>query len=102
MLALIVPLAQAAPPTGGSSLPSMLIPLVLIFVVFYFFMIRPQSRRDKERRAMIEAVKKGDKVVSVGGIHGTVVQVDEGSLLVQVDNNVKLRFEKNAVASVAS
>jgi preprotein translocase subunit YajC len=65
-------------------------------------MIRPQSRREKERKAMIDAVKKGDKVVTAGGIHGTVVQVDEGSLLVQVDQNVKLRFEKNAVASVAS
>lgn len=91
-------LAQADP-TGGFG---MFLPLVLIFIVFYFFMIRPQARRDKERRAMVEAVKKGDRIVTVGGVHGTVVQVDEASLLVQVDQNVKLRFEKNAVASVAS
>jgi preprotein translocase subunit YajC len=71
-------------------------------VVFYFFMIRPQARREKERRAMIDAVKKGDRVVTAGGIHGTIVQVDEGSLLIQVDQNVKLRFEKSAVASVAT
>ena len=81
---------------------SFLFPLLAIFIVFYFFMIRPQARREKERRAMIDAVKKGDKVVTAGGIHGTIIQVDEGSLLIQVDQNVKLRFEKSAVASVAA
>ncbi len=100
MLALYLTLAQAQQPPGGGL--SFLFPLLAIFVVFYFFMIRPQSRREKERRAMIDAVKKGDRVVTAGGIHGTVVQVDEGSMLIQVDQNVKLRFEKNAVASVAS
>lgn len=100
MIAFLIPLAQAQPAPGGGL--SFLFPLLAIFIVFYFFMIRPQSRREKERRAMIDAVKKGDRVVTAGGIHGTVVQVDEGSLLIQVDQNVKLRFEKNAVASVAS
>jgi len=80
----------------------MFLPLILIFVVFYFFMIRPQSRREKERRAMIDAVQKGDKVVTAGGIHGTVTQVDDTTLLVQVDGTVKLRFEKSAVQTVAS
>jgi preprotein translocase subunit YajC len=101
MLALILTLAQAQPAPAGGGL-SFLFPLLAIFVVFYFFMIRPQARREKERRAMIDAVKKGDKVVTAGGIHGTIVQVDEGSLLIQVDQNVKLRFEKSAVASVAA
>jgi preprotein translocase subunit YajC len=99
MLALILPIAQAQPPGGGLSF---LFPLLAIFVVFYFFMIRPQARREKERQAMIDAVKKGDRVITAGGIHGTVLQVDDGSMLVQVDQNVKLRFEKNAIASVTS
>jgi len=99
MIALILPIAQAQSPGGGLSF---LFPLLAIFIVFYFFMIRPQARREKERQAMIEAVKKGDRVVTAGGIHGTVVQVDEGSMLIQVDQNVKLRFDKSAVASVAS
>jgi preprotein translocase subunit YajC len=99
MIALILPIAQAQPPGGGLSF---LFPLLAIFVVFYFFMIRPQARREKERQAMIEAVKKGDRVITAGGIHGTVLQVDDGSMLVQVDQNVKLRFEKNAIASVTS
>jgi preprotein translocase subunit YajC len=98
-LALVLPLAQASPPGGQLG---MFLPLILIFVVFYFFIIRPQSRREKDRRALIEAVKKGDKVVTAGGIHGTVTAVEEGTVLVQVDANVKLRFDKNAIASVAS
>jgi preprotein translocase subunit YajC len=100
MPALILTLAQAQPAPGGGL--SFLFPLLAIFIVFYFFMIRPQARREKERKAMIDAVKKGDKVVTAGGIHGTVVQVDETTLLIQVDQNVKLRFEKTAVGSVAA
>ncbi len=76
------------------------LPLVLIFVVFYFFIIRPQKKKENERKTMIEAVKKGDKVITIGGLYGNVTQVDESSLLVQVDTNTKLRIEKSAVARV--
>lgn len=76
------------------------LPLVLIFVVFYFFIIRPQRKKEDERKKMIEAVKKGDKVVTIGGVFGHVTQVDETSLLVQVDTNTKLRLEKTAIARV--
>jgi len=78
----------------------MLIPLLLIFVVFYFFIIRPQKKREKARQAMIEAVRKNDRITTAGGIHGTVLRVDDTSVLVEVDHNVKLRIEKNALASV--
>ena len=93
---LLVP--QAA--EGPSFLVTML-PLLLIFVVFYFFIIRPQKKREQERQDMIEAVKKGDKIITAGGVHGTVTQVDDDSFLAQVDTNVKLRIDKNAVARVA-
>ncbi len=76
------------------------LPLVLIFVVFYFFIIRPQRKKEDERKSMIEAVKKGDKVITIGGLYGNVTQIDETSLLVQVDTNTKLRVEKNAIARV--
>lgn len=76
------------------------LPLLLIFVVFYFFIIRPQKKKEDTRKKMIEAVKKGDKIVTAGGLHGTVTQVDETSVLAQVDTNVKLRIEKNAIGSV--
>lgn len=90
---------QEAAPEGGSLLFTFL-PLILIFVVFYFFIIRPQRKREQQRKAMIEAVRKGDKIVTAGGIHGTVTQVDDASVLAQVDSNTKLRIDKNAIASV--
>lgn len=96
----LVPLAQAQPAGGG--LGSMLIPLLLIGLITYFMIIRPQARREKTRRTMIEALKKGDKVVTIGGIHGTIVKVEDAAVLLQVDDNTKLRFDKNAVASVAA
>ena len=87
---------------GGESNPiAMFLPLILIFVVFYFFIIRPQKKKEDQRKTMIEAIKKGDKIVTIGGIHGTVTQVDDASVLAQVDSNMKLRFDKNAIASVS-
>lgn len=78
------------------------LPLVLIFVVFYFFMIRPQQKRESERKKMIEAVKKGERVVTIGGIHGTVVQVDEASVLIEIDkgSSTKIRIDKSAIARI--
>ena len=99
MIAHLLLLAQQAPPTGFN--PSFFIMMGLIFVVFYFFIIRPQRKREDTRKQMIEAIKKGDRVVTVGGIHGTILKVDDGSYLVEVDQMVKLRFDKNAIASVA-
>ena len=90
---------MAQPGTEANPIATFL-PLVLIFVVFYFFIIRPQRKKEDERKKMIEAVKKGDKVITIGGLYGNVTQVDEASLLVQVDTNVKLRIEKTAVARV--
>ncbi len=93
----LLPLAQA---TGGQNPMTMLVPLILIFVVFYFFIIRPQRKKDAQRKQMIAAVRKGDKIITLGGVHASVTQVDETSVLVQADSNVKLRIEKSAIASV--
>jgi len=90
-------------PAGEQANPlAMFLPLILIFIVFYFFIIRPQKKKEDNRKKMIEAVKKNDRVVTIGGIHGTVNQVDETSVLVQVDSNTKLRIEKSALSSVPS
>ena len=64
--------------------------------------IRPQKMKEDSRKSMIEAVKKNDRIITIGGIHGTVTQVDESSVLVQVDNNTKLRIEKSALSSVGN
>jgi len=86
---------------GGNGQPNPSAHLFLIagiFVIMYFFMIRPQSKKANEQREFIQNIQKGDKVVTIGGIHGKVLKVDESSLLLEVDNNVKLRFEKTAIS----
>ncbi len=76
------------------------LPLLLVFIVFWFFIIRPQRKRDAERKNMISAVKKGDKILTIGGVHATVSQVEDTSVLAQIDTNTKVRLEKSAIASI--
>ena len=86
---------------GGGGLFGLLLPLVLFIAIFYFFLIRPQNKRKQEHQEMVEQLKKGDQIVTVGGIHGTVRRIDEDSVLAQVDSNgVKLRIDKQAIANV--
>lgn len=84
---------------GGSPL-SMLLPFVLIFAVFYFIVIMPAKKQQKKKDAMIAALKKGDRVVTNGGIHGTVAAVEDTSLLLKVAENTKIRVSKSAVAGL--
>ena len=91
----ILQAAQAAQPQGGGW--SMWVMLALIFVVMWFFMIRPQRKQQKELQNFRDSLKKGDKVVTVGGIYGTVCEIKEGTVLIEVDNNVKIRVSKNAL-----
>ncbi len=83
----------------GSSLMGML-PLVLMFVVLYFVMIRPQMKRQKEHRAMIEALAKGDEVATVGGVMGRITRVGDHSLGLQVSEGVELEIQRSAVVQV--
>jgi preprotein translocase subunit YajC len=72
----------------------------LIFVIFYFLIIRPQNKKQKETQKMIAAVKKGDKVITAGGVHATVYTVKEKTVILKVDDNTKMEFSKSAIASV--
>ncbi len=92
----IMTILQAAPAAQGSQW-SMWIMLALIFVVMWFFMIRPQRKQQKELQNFRDSLKKGDKVVTIGGIYGTVTEIKEGSVLIEVDNNVKIRVSKQAI-----
>lgn len=83
-------------PEGGSPW-TMWIMLGLIFVVMWFFMIRPQKKQQKELQKFRDSLKKGDKVVTIGGIYGTIVEVKEASVLIEVDNAVKIRVSKQAL-----
>ena len=84
---------------SGGGLTSFL-PLILIFVIFYFLLIRPQKQKQKKLRSQVEAMKVGDKVITAGGIHGLVTSVKKQSVSVKVDNNVKIEFEKGSIATV--
>ncbi len=84
------------PGTEGNPITTFL-PLILIIVVFYFFMIRPQMKRQKDLRKFRESLGKGDKVVTTGGIYGKVAEIKDTYVLLQVDDNVKLRVDKSAV-----
>jgi len=92
-----------APPQGGSGdggLMSTIIMFALIIGIFYFLILRPQQKRQKEREKLLESVKKGDKVITGGGLHGTVSGVEEKTLLIQVSENVKMKFERSAVTTI--
>jgi len=92
-----------AQPQGGSpegSLVSTLIMFALIIGIFYFMILRPQQKRAKERTKMLEAVKKGDKVITASGVHGTVAGLDEKTVLLQVADNVKIKYERSAIGSI--
>ena len=107
MLGFLNVMAQAAPgdqTSQGSPLGSMLVPLVLMGFVFYFLMLRPQSKERKKRAEMIAAIKKNDRVVTVGGILGTVVSVKDNEVTLKVDesNNTKITFTKSSIQQVTA
>lgn len=79
------------------------LPLVAIVVVFYFFMIRPQMKKAKEQKKYIEELKKGDKIVTIGGIYGKITDVrEDGTFIIEVEDGSKMRITKNAVSNEAS
>ena len=83
---------------GQSGIASML-PMVLIIIVFYFFMIRPQMKKAKEAKAFRESLKKGDNVVTIGGIHGRIVDINETTFILEAESGAKFRVEKSAVSN---
>ncbi len=85
---------------GGGAMQ--LVFLVAIIVVFYFFMIRPQVKKQKLEKNFRESLEKGAKIVTIGGIHGRIVEVNEKTFLVEIDSNVKVRLEKSAVSADAT
>lgn len=72
-----------------------------IILVFYFFMIRPQQKKAKQEKEFRESLKKGDKIVTIGGMHGRIVSIEDDGIFVEVDNGVKLKFDKAAIRPAA-
>jgi preprotein translocase subunit YajC len=77
-----------------------LMPVILIFVIFYFLLLRPQKKAQTEHKKMIASLKKNDEVITSGGIHGTIVNVKDHTLILKVDDNVKVEVQKNAIATM--
>jgi preprotein translocase subunit YajC len=101
-----IPFLLAAPASGSGAaggqggMMSMIVPLALIMLIFYMFMIRPQNKKQKETERMLAELKKGDKVITIGGIHGTISSTKEKTVIVKVDDDTKIEFNRNAISTV--
>jgi preprotein translocase subunit YajC len=97
---LIFILLQATEGQGG--LIGNLVLIGGIALIFYFFMIRPQQKRQKDQKSFVEAVKKGDMIVTVGGVHGKVVSIEDDTFILEVDRGAKIKFEKSSISLESS
>ena len=100
MVAFIFILAQASPPQSPGGGLNFFVPLIFIFVIMYFLMIRPQSKLKAEQKKMIADLKTGDRVVTNAGIHGLIANMKETTVILKVADNVKIEMEKSAITSV--
>ncbi|MBH5317129.1 preprotein translocase subunit YajC [Paenibacillus sp. GSMTC-2017] len=92
---------QAAAAEGGS-IWGMILPFVLMFAVFYFLLIRPQQKKQKQRTAMLNQIKKGDKITTIGGLHGTVVELTDDTVVIRVNDTTKMTFERSAINTISA
>ncbi len=96
-------IAMAAPPGGNGqqgSMLSALLPLVVIFAIFYFLMIRPQQKQQKRHKEMLSALKKGDKVITRGGMLGTIHAIADNLITLEVSDNVRIQFSRESIAGI--
>lgn len=91
---------SAVQPNSSGNFMVILPMYVMIFFVFYLFLIRPQQKKQKEHQGLISQLKKNDEVITAGGIHGTVVNVKEDTVVLKVDDNVKIEFQKSTISTV--
>ncbi|WP_276352795.1 preprotein translocase subunit YajC [Cohnella caldifontis] len=88
--------------SGGSSMWVTLLPFVLMFAIFYFLLIRPQQKKSRERSAMLNALNKGDKVTTIGGMHGTIDQITDDTVVLKVNDVTKLTFDRSAINAITA
>lgn len=79
-----------------------ILPFILMFAVFYFLLIRPQQRKSKTRNAMLSQLKKGDKIVTIGGMHGTIMEISDDIVVLRVNDATKITFDRSAINNVTS
>jgi len=95
-------LAQTTDAAAGGGMLMTLIPFILMFAIFYFLLIRPQQKRQKARNAMLASIKKGDKVTTIGGLHGKVVELTDDTVVLLVNDATKLTFNRSAIDNIVS
>jgi preprotein translocase subunit YajC len=102
LLPVLMGQAQGAEAGKGGAMGGILsfLPFILIIAIFYFLIIRPQNKKQKETKKMLDALKKGDKVVTIGGINGVITKVGETTVTVQVDDSTKIKFTRSAIAQI--
>lgn len=93
-------LAQAAQPGGAGGIANMMLPMILIFGLFYIMMIRPQQRKEKERQRMIQELRAGQKIMFAGGLIGTIIEARETSFLVEIAPKVNIEVARGSVSQV--
>lgn len=89
--------AQAAEPTAGGSLVSMIVILLVFVAIFYFLLIRPQRRQQKEHRELVASLKRGDRVITAGGVLGTIDKIDEDTVVLALEEGAKVRLQKSSI-----
>ena len=99
-LGLILQCAGQQGEGGGMDILGSMLPFLLIILVFYFLILRPQQKRQKDKRKLLESVKKGDKVITAGGVHGTVEGVEDNTVLVKIAEGVKVKLEKSSITNI--
>jgi len=99
-LDILIAMAPQGGDGGGGSLISTLIMFGAIFAIFYFMIIRPQQKRAKEREKLLSNIEKGDKIITSGGVHATIVGIEEKTVLIEIAPNVKVKVERSAIGSV--
>ncbi|MGP3783936.1 MULTISPECIES: preprotein translocase subunit YajC [unclassified Paenibacillus] len=87
---------------AGGGIVSLIVPLVLMVAIFYFLMIRPQNKKQKQRNSMLGQLKKGDKIVTIGGLHGTIAEITDDVVVLRVNDVTKLTFDRNAISSAVA
>ncbi len=99
-MTILYTLLMAPQQGGGGGAFGTIIMFGLIILIFYFMILRPQQKRQKERQKLLDSIQKGDKVVTIGGMHGTVIGLEDKTVLVQVADTVKLKFDRTAISSI--
>ncbi len=92
--------AAAGSAGGGMAAFQQILPLVFMFAIFYFLLIRPQQKKAKEHKALLESMKKGDNVVTAGGVHGKIITVENDLVTLEVANNVQIKIIKSYIATI--